>query len=81
MSPFSAIDYESLMHWSAELSRKGSLHLSDGSSERVKLPSILITCSLHFAYSRVKKSKSTVRNSKAGLVTFLIIIIIIIIIR
>ena len=35
MSPFSAIDYESLTHWSPELSRTGSLHLSDGSSGRV----------------------------------------------
>ena len=34
MSP-SEIDYGSLTHWSAELSRNGSLHLSDGSSEQV----------------------------------------------
>ena len=35
MSPFTAVDYESLTQWSAELSRTGSLHLSDGSSEQV----------------------------------------------
>ena len=29
LSPFSAIDYESLAHWSAELSRTEGLHLSD----------------------------------------------------
>ena len=33
MISFSAIDYESLTHWSAELSGTGSLHLSDGSNE------------------------------------------------
>ena len=47
MSPFSAVDCKSFMHWSAELSRTGSLHLSDGSSKRVsewvKLPSISMT--------------------------------------
>ena len=37
MSPFSTIDYESLTHWSAELSRTGSLHLNDRSSERVSV--------------------------------------------
>ena len=33
MSPLSEIDYKSLTHRSAELSRTRSLHLSDGSSE------------------------------------------------
>ena len=62
MSPFSAIDYQSLTHWSRELSRTGSLHLSDGVSEWINLPSIPIIHSLRFAYSRVKNKVIHLRS-------------------
>ena len=71
MSPFLAIDYESLMHWLAELSRTESLYLrrnglSERVSQKVNLPSIPITCSLHFVYPRVKKRKKHQELSKVN---------------